>query len=229
MVLGIVGKDTQFLLDIDRRITELLPYRNPVSLLGEFTVQGDSAEIVADGGNLVFASAEGIYVTLTTNAVTNNEAYVDGNRQYSRQKEPAFHCRFRLNHSSFVRMFIGLTSEATLSVLSSSLPTGSYAGLYVNTGDDLSFSSIRGSGGSPVKEIGEFGALDTGIHDFYMWVKKSGGHDEVSMQLDDGDMVVYTTTLPSAADIMRYIVGVSTRQSSAKSIDIFKTSINQEV
>lgn len=227
MGLGIVGKDTQYLTSIDRRITELLAFKN--AGFGAFSVHGDIAnEVAATPG---FApSSNGIFRSLQTSSVANNEAYVNGDLMYNRQKEPAFYCRFKLDSTSNTRLFIGLTSRSAVDCLSSSTPNGNYAGLYVNTGVNSNFQTLRGSGGSPVKVTNPWSdSVDTNYHELYMWLKKSGGHDEVSIQLDDNDMEVYTSSLPSTGSSLRYVAGIATRTSSSRTINIAKLSVNTEV
>jgi len=228
--MTITGKDGIFPDSINRRIAEILPYRNPSTLLGEFTAHGDQANITASGGNILDADSTGIFSYLQTNLIVNNSAYVDGNTQYNRQKEPAFHCRFKLNSNSNVRMFIGLTSRTSAEMVSNAIPNGSYGGLYVDTAAVGSFGTIRGSGGAFVKEFGTLGSsVDTSLHDFYMWMKKSGGLNQVSMQLDNNDRVEYTTTLPSTGALLRYVAGIGNISNLARRIYIAKIAINQEV
>lgn len=230
MTITIVGKDGTFPLSINRRITEILPYRNPSTFAGEFTAHGDQVNIVASGGNILDADNTGIFTYLQTNLTVNNSAYIDGNTQYNRQKEPAFHCRFKLNSNSNLRMFIGLTSRTAVEMTSNTIPNGNYAGLYVDTSAVGTFGNIRGSGGASVKAFGTMGSsVDTNLHDFYMWLKKSGGLNLISMQLDDNDRIEYTTSLPSTGSIMRYVAGIGNVSNLARRIYIAKLSINQEV
>lgn len=225
-----LGKEGTFPTSINRRIAELLPYRNPSSLLGEFTNHGDQVNITASGGNFLDADSTGIFTYLQTNLVVNNAAYIDGHTQYNRQKEPAFHCRFKLNSNSNVRMFIGLTTRTGSEMVSNAIPNGSYGGLFVDTAAVGSFGTIRASGGSFTKEFGTMGSsVDTNLHDFYMWMKRSGGLNVISMQLDNNDRVEYTSTLPSTGAMMRYTAGIGNISNLARRIYIAKLSINQEV
>ena len=119
--MTITGKDGTFPTNIKRRITEI------IAINGAFTIQGDI--LVETGSGSFVIDSNGIFRRLTTLAVNNDFIQVVGAPHYSRQKEPSFYCRFKLNQTTNQRMFLGLTDQTSSSTISSAPPNGNYAGL----------------------------------------------------------------------------------------------------
>jgi len=214
----VVGKEGTFPHTINKRIAEILAYLN--SGAAGFLANADSLIINAASIGPVVGST-GIFTRLTTTNVTN----VSGDLQYNRQLEPAFHCRFKLSSQTSSRLFIGLTTKTGGTMVASGLPTGDYAGLYMDAGD-TTWKFVHSNGGSGTR-VDEGTSTDSSIHDFYMWLKKSGGANSVIFQLDNGDRVEVTSNIPSTSALMRptceaKAIGVT------RSLDIAKVTIIQE-
>lgn len=221
--MTVVGGQGRFPQTIRERITEV------VALTGSFHVFGDSLVEVGSGSSYV--DSNGIYRRLTTTTALNDHVRIDGLPMYNRQRDITFYCKFRLGSTSNIRAFIGLTTGSASGTVNTDTPSaGSQAGLYINSGFSTTFGTIRGSGGAATIQYGVLDeSLDTQYHELFMWVKKSGGGNNFSIQLDNDDRVEYTTTLPSTTAQMQYVVAVGNRAASTRYIEIAKLTISQKV
>lgn len=214
----VVGKEGIFPRSINMRISEMLAILNGGA--GGFLCNGDIITVSASAVAPVIGS-NGIFTRIST--ATN--AYVSGELQYNRQREPAFHCRFELSSSSSVQLFIGFSDRSPGFMTVGSLPSGDYCGLYLGSGDST-WKFVHSQGGSGT-EVDEGTSVDSNDHDFYMWLKKSGGGNSVIFQLDNGERFEVTSNIPSSSAIMRQTCELR-RLASTKSLDIAKVTVIQE-
>lgn len=208
---------------INRRISEVLAMKSAFG----FTTFGDATTITANSITNV-ADSNGIFNRLITGAVTNEHAAAFGGTLYNRQKEPAFYCKFKLGSSSNVRMFIGLTDQTADVPVFTSVANGNYAGLYANPSISSGWRIGHGNGGSFTHDT-LAGSVDTSYHELYMWLKKSGGDNNMIIQLDGGTRYEITTAIPSTTAVMRYVAAIGNVTNQSKNIEIAKVSINTEV
>ena len=222
--MTILGKNGTYPLSINRRITELLATSTPPAT--GFTIHGDIATIVANSINNQ-ASQSGILTRISTNVGAESAAHISGARIYNRQKEPSLYCRFKLGSSADERVFIGLTDLDADLMTANPLINGNYAGLYINTITSSTFRTVRGSGAPTTVSLGV--SINTGYHDLYMWLKKSGGGNSMILQLDSNARVEYTSAVPSSTAMLRYAISITTRVATSKNIEIGKLSVNSEI
>lgn len=208
---------------INRRITEVLAMKSAFG----FTTFGDTSSIAANSITNV-ADQNGIYNRLITGAVTNEYAAVYGGTLYNRQKEPAYYCKFKLGSTSNVRVFIGLTDQLPDIPVFTSVVNGNYAGLYFNPSVSSVWRAGHGNGGSFTTDSMSV-TPDTGYHELYMWLKKSGGDNNMIIQLDGGTRFEITSSIPSITSVLRHTVSIGNISSISKNIEIAKVSINSEV
>ena len=215
--MSVVGGDAQFKKSIGQRICEMLAYINGGA--GGFLINGDVLTITASAIAPVVGTT-GIFTRIST-ATT---ARVDGDLQYNRQRNIAFHARFKLSSTSSSQIFIGVTDKSGLTMISGSLPTGDYAGIYLPAGSST-WRFVHSNGGSGTVITGS--SSDTDIHDFYMWLQQSGGGNKVIFQLDSNDRVEATSNIPSTSALLRMSCGLR-GIGSTKSLDIAKVTVIQE-
>ena len=216
--MAVGDREGLFPKSIDRRITELLAYVNNGA--AGFTIVGDRAVVSAGGSISPVVDSNGIFTRISTSTVKA----VSGDQQYNRQKEPVFHTRFKISSTSSIQIFLGLTNQSAISMPASSLPSGHYAGLYIPSGSST-FRFVHSGGGTITTNTQK--AIDTGYHNFYMWFKRSGGDNQVLMQIDDSDRYTATGSIPNTTQLLRYALGVR-GISVTRSLDISKCTINQE-
>jgi len=209
--------------NIQRRITELLAREN-VPGTPDFTVTGDVA-VITSLTPVSLKSSEGIFTRISQSSIL---AAVEGDRMYTRQKEPSFYTRFKLPSSTSVRMFLGLTDQTpALMVANSTLPIGHYAGLYFNSGLGAQWRFVH-CGGGTIMQTTVAGVETINPHHFYLWLKKAGGQDNIIFQYDDNDRYEASTNIPGIVTLLRYVLAIGII-SGTKQLDIAKMVINSEV
>lgn len=163
--------------------------------------------------------SEGARERISTISTSNDYNHIRGLSIWRREFEVAFYCKFKLSSISNVRTFIGLTSLTPDAQSASDSPTGHYAGIvkeFVNS--NFRFKTAGGAGVTTVSDA----AADTSTHDFYMWLKRSGGGNLVAFQLDNNARQFFFTNLPANSQNLAYVVVVRTLTGAVKSIDIGK-------
>lgn len=214
----VVGREGTFPKTINKRIAEVLAYLNGGA--AGFLANGDLLNITASAIAPVVDS-NGIFTRLSTGTTGR----LDGDLQYNRQREPAFHCRFKLSSITSSQMFIGLTDQSGLTMISGALPSGNYAGIHLPSGSST-WRFVHGNGGAGTNNTQN--SADTSIHDFYLWMKKSGGDNKVIMQLDQHDRFEATSNIPTTSALMRLSCGIR-GIAVTRSLDIAKVTVIQEV
>lgn len=184
------------------------------------------------GTNSRVIDTDGARTAINTVGVNGDYNHIYGIASWRRNLEPNFYCRFKNPASSLssLRFFIGLTDLDPSTMLASNMaagssPVGNYCGLW----KDSASSSIKfiGNNNTSTAEVFSVQTIDTVVHDFFMWLKKSGGGDNVMFQLDNQQYYDGMIKIPPATTDMQYMVGVKTLTAAIRTIEIGKIHIDQ--
>lgn len=204
-----------FYKHVKRRNTNVYP----IALAPGFVSDADS--IYVSGNATLVTDSSGVRARQTTGVALGATNLVNGDSMYTRMLNVSMYFRFKLLQTT-CRMFIGLADG---NPLSSTSPGGNFAGLLFNENSgNLFFATNDGT----TMNTTSLGAIDFGVHDFYMWLFKSGGGNRIAFQLDDGSRLGTTLKMPTNSTFMAYFSGIRTNTALARSLEIGKMHISQE-
>jgi hypothetical protein len=168
--------------------------------------------------------ADGARSRISTVSTSDDYNYIYGRDIWRRAFNPNFYCRFKISSNTSIRIFIGLTNQTPDVMTNADAPAaGHYAGLFLNGGS--SKFQFKSRDGSTVKSTDDI-AKDTAVHDFYMWLKKASGGDQVIYQLDNGPRQYVSLNPPGDSTSLFYVAAVRTTATGTKSVEIGKIHID---
>ncbi len=194
-----------------------------------FTNKGDDVTDGPTDGRTglisLIVDADGARRRISTIGTSGDYNHIRGLAIWRRNFEVNFFARFKLVDFTSCRMFIGLTdSDPATMVASATLPTANYCGLWKDEGD-TNFKFVRNDNSGGAVETSDV-ALNTLVHDFHMWLKRSGGADVIIFQLDNGDRLITSNNMPGAAVSMAFNAVIKTTANSIRQLDIEKIHLD---
>ena len=218
MVLRLVGRDHPVPLFIPGRLYMMAPARGS----GTVGLQTFGCEVTETGTvensrpefNTAFTTAR----RYTTGVVSGNEAGVQAlgvNEMIVwRGGEPWLALRFRLNETTSVRAFFGITSLALATSVGSDDPAGHYAAMQFSTPrSDTNWQFVSDDGTTQEKTDSGV-APDTGWHTLYIRIDEVD--DEVIFQLNEGNEVVHSTNIPGASTDLGVVFAIETQTAATR-------------
>lgn len=211
--------------------------RRPVHTSLIIPTKGSSTPILTAVGEnpLVFgnivgqADSNGISISYTTNVSVNSRSGWSGDIQYMRALNIQSYIRFRINHRTGVRIFIGFSDQTGTVMTSSDSPAGQYYGLWLSsTHDNTQWYILKSDGLNSPVAIPLGLSADANFHHLFLRLYSDGSSAECQIQIDDNTFNGDTTNIPANTDLLGFIAMNVSLDGAGKNFNLGKVSIEQD-
>lgn len=201
------------------------------------TLIGGTPTVTAIGDNpgvfgtlSILADSNGIRGDYATAAAFNATSGLLGNKQYMRALNIQTFARFRLNHISNIRIFIGFSDQSVANMThSDNNPAGQYFGLWFSSTYDPNNFYVLWSDGAGNAGKDKLCPVDSGYHELYLRLLSDSGSADCQIQIDD--TIIHDVTpvgMPGNTELLQFMAANISLDGGSKHTEIGKVSIKQD-